>query len=307
MPATALRAATLDVPKACRLCGRSGHHDVVVKGESKQLVRCRACSVVFLDPQPEEIVVKEEFEDRHITSDERLEYFFGANRDPVLSYVASRIRKLKSGGAILDVGCAGGRFLAKFFPELHWRKYGVEPSRFAANRARDAGLHVYQGQLSSVDLPLAAFDVITVMGVLLYFRDPHRDLKKLQAALKPGGLLAVELPLAEAQLWRNSSKLPHWVAGKSRSLLGSGHLFYYNVPSITRLFLESGFAANRILPVPAMKQRSRWRHGLSIGYFHASRALWSLSGRRIMLGPDFLAITSSLSESPVPGRRISDV
>ncbi len=167
---------------------------------------------------------------------------------------------------------------------------------FAANRASATGVQVFQGQLNTVDLPAVAFDVITVMGVLLYFRDPHADLKKLQQALRPGGLLAVELPLAEAQLWRNSPKLPNWVAGKSRSLLSSGHLFYYNVDSITRLFLDSGFvegantSARQICPVPAMKQRTAFRDLLSAAFFQSSRAIWAASANRVMLGPDFLVL-----------------
>lgn len=287
-------SSDLVLPVSCRLCGASGGIAVLVKGETKQLARCNSCAVVFLDPLPEELSVKQEFEERHITSDERLEFFFGANRDPVLSFVASRIRKLATGGAILDVGCAGGRFLAEFFPEARWQKYGMEPSRFAAARAQKLGLRVYHGQLTSVDLPAHAFDVITVMGVLLYFRNPHRDLEKLRVALKPGGVLAIELPLAEAQLWRNSKSLPRWVAGKSRSLLGSGHLYYYNVASLTYVLRSAGFVVNQLLPAPAMKQRTVFRDFLSKGYYQISRAIWATSGERVMLGPDILAVTSAL-------------
>jgi SAM-dependent methyltransferase len=264
-----------------------------VRGSDKQLIRCHACTAVFLDPFPEPMAVKEEFEDRHIKSDDRLEYFFGANRDPVLSFVAKRIRKTHQRGAILDVGCAGGRFLAEFFPEAEWQKSGVEPSKFAAARAREKGLHIYQGQLSSVELPETAFDVITAMGVLLYFRDPERDLAKLKRALRPGGLLVVELPLAEAQLWRNSAKISRFVAGKSRTLLGSGHLFYYNVESLDYVLRRAGFTATTAMPVPAMKQRTAVKDFLANGYYQSSRAVWAASGRRLMLGPDFLVFASA--------------
>ena len=57
----------------------------------------------------------------------------------------------------------------------------------------------------------------------------------------------IELTLAEAQLWRNSPKRSRIVIGKSRSLLGSGHLFYYNVDSLSFLLREVGSRVNEML------------------------------------------------------------
>jgi SAM-dependent methyltransferase len=276
----------------CRLCGVSGRTTVVVKGEEKRLVRCQSCKAVFLEPPPDEVTFTTEFEERHITSDDRLEEFFGAKRDPVLSFVARRIRQNKKRGHVLDVGCAGGHFLDYFFTASDWQKSGAEPSRFAAARAREKGISIYQGPLATVELPNSAFDVITALGVLMYFREPRNELGKLRKALRPGGILVIELPLAEAQLWRNSSKLSRIVIGKSRSLLGSGHLFYYNVASLAFLLRQAGFRVNEMLPVPAMKQRNSYQDLLSGVYYCASRSIWALSGGHMMLGPDFLALAS---------------
>lgn len=276
----------------CRLCSVSGRTTVVVRGAENRLVRCHSCKAVFLEPPPDEVTFTREFEERHITSDDRLERFFGAKRDPVLSFVAQHIRENKQRGHILDVGCAGGHFLDRFFRRSEWQKSGVEPSRFAAARAREKGISIYQGPLNTVGLPNCAFDVITALGVLMYFREPRRELGALRKALRPDGILVVELPLAEAQLWRNSPKLSRIVIGKSRSLLGSGHLFYYNVDSLTFLLDEAGFRVNEMLPVPAMKQRNVYQDLLSGLYYQASRSMWALSSRQLMLGPDFLALAS---------------
>ena len=285
-------AAAPPVLGACRLCGVSNRTTVVVKGAEKRLVRCHSCKAVFLEPPPDEVTFTTEFEERHITSDERLEEFFGAKRDPVLSFVAQRIGENKKRGHILDIGCAGGHFLDRFFALSEWRRSGVEPSRFAAIRAREKGINIYQGPLGAVELPHCTFDVITALGVLMYFRKPRHELGVLRKALRPGGILVIELPLAEAQLWRNSPKLSRMVIGKSRSLLGSGHLFYYNVASLTFLLHEAGFRVNEIIPVPAMKQRNAYQDLLSSAYYQASRSMWALSSRHIMLGPDFLALAS---------------
>lgn len=281
------------VQGACRLCGVPDRTSVVVQGAEKRLARCHVCKVVFLDPPPDEVAVTTEFEERHITSDDRLEKFFGSRRDPVLSFVASHIQRIKKRGSILDIGCAGGHFLDRFFPASEWQKSGVEPSRFAAARAQKKGIVIYQGPLGSVRLPDCSFDVITALGVLLYFRDPQRELGVLRKALKPGGILVIELPLAEAQLWRNSPRLSRLVMAKPRSLLGSGHLFYYNVASLTFLLAKAGFRADEMMPVPAMKQRNVYQDVLSSAYYHASRSIWALSAGHLMLGPDFLALVSA--------------
>lgn len=285
--------ATVSAPATCRLCGAIGRTSVVIQRGDKRLERCHVCKVVFLEPPPDEMVATEEFEERHITSDDRLERFFGSRRDPVLSFVAKHIFEIKKRGQILDVGCAGGHFLDRFFPNSEWQKSGVEPSRFAAGRAKEKGITIYQGSLASAKLPNSAFDVITALGVLLYFREPQRELAVLQKALRPGGILLIELPLAEAQLWRNSPQFSRLVGAKSRSLLGSGHLFYYNVASLTFLLRRAGFRVDKIMPVPAMKQRNAYQDLLSRIYYHASRAIWALSSRRVMLGPDFLALVSA--------------
>lgn len=280
-------------PGACRLCGASSGATVVVNGAAKQLMRCHACKVVFLEPPPDVAAFTAEFEERHITSDDRLEKFFGAKRDPVLSFVARRIRETHECGHILDVGCAGGRFLDRFLAASDWQKSGVEPSRFAAARAREKGIRIYQGPLASAELPDCAFDVITALGVMMYFREPRRELGMLRKALRPGGVLVIELPLAEAQLWRNSPKLSRLIMGKSRSLLGSGHLYYYNVSSLGFLLREAGFRVKEMSPVPAMKQQSMYQDLLSGVYYRASRSIWSLSSQHLMLGPDFLALASA--------------
>ncbi|MGA9474080.1 MAG: hypothetical protein WBV36_16560 [Terriglobales bacterium] len=113
------------------------------------------------------------------------------------------------------------------------------------------------------------------------------------AAFGPGGIMVIELPLAEAQLWRNSPTLSRLVMAKCRSLLGSGHLFYYNVASLTFLLGKAGFHVDEMMTVPAMKQRNFYQDVLSSAYYQVSRSIWTLSFGHIMLGPDFLAVVSA--------------
>ena len=119
----------------CRLCGTAGEHRLVLKGVGKHLRKCASCGVVFLDPPPPDPEIDHHFSSQYIRDDDRLENNFGKRRDEVLSLVAREIQTRKGNGTVLDVGCAGGYFLNRYFDQSQWKRYGVEPSRYAAEKA----------------------------------------------------------------------------------------------------------------------------------------------------------------------------
>lgn len=102
-------------------------------------------------------------------------------------------------GRLLDVGCGSGAYGASLI-RLGWQADGIEPDANAAARARAAGLTVHTGDLHTCDLPPAAYDAITLWHVLEHLSDdngvadPVAALRRLRPALKPGGLLIVEVP-----------------------------------------------------------------------------------------------------------------
>jgi SAM-dependent methyltransferase len=252
-------------------------------------MKCHACGVVFLEPLPSPAYVSEHFTDRYIPNEERLQRTFGEARDSVLSVVAAHVQeKRKEGGRILDVGCAGGHFLSRFFASSSWQSFGVEPSRYAAARAAEKGIKVYQGSVLSVELPAAFFDVVTVVDVLYYFREPLQELRAIRSALKPDGLLFIALPLAATQLWRHTYHMGRLLGGTTRSLLNSGHFYLFNPSSLEFLLREAGFGAVQFHPLPGIRQRRPFEEILSRTYYQASRLLWHVSGGHLMMGPNFL-------------------
>jgi 2-polyprenyl-3-methyl-5-hydroxy-6-metoxy-1,4-benzoquinol methylase len=280
-----------DHPNALCLICASADTTVVISQGGRKLVKCRACSVAFLDPVPSEADLARKFTDQYITDIERLEGTFGKSRDTVLLRVAAEIQSRCRSGHILDVGCAGGHFLSKYFASQAWQRYGVEPSRFAAERAADSGVKILGGSVLGGDLPADFFDVITVIDVLYYFRQPQRELRALRSALKPTGRLFIELPLAETQLLRHTTKLGH-LSGGTRSLLDSGHLYFLNPASIAHLLRETAFKIQAIVPLPGIQQRRAHQALLFKSFYLASRALWRASGGRWMFGPSFLVVAA---------------
>jgi SAM-dependent methyltransferase len=203
--------------------------------------------------------------------------------------VADYIHRRKSSGSILDVGCATGYFLTRFFSGGEWKRCGVELSRKFAQRAAESGIRIHCGDVFQMPSADEGFDVITVLDAFYYFPDPHAVLANLRRRLKPGGLLLLELPLAGSRIWRGTSRLGMMLSGTRDSLLqSSDHLFYYSTKSITLLCERSGFDIQSVYPLPGNWHSRPLRNNLTKYFSYLSSALNTVSGSRIFLGPRFL-------------------
>lgn len=111
----------------------------------------------------------------------------------------AREAQLKEGRtlAILDAGCGSGRLAELLSP--FGSVLGCDHSPLALAHARRRGVEVLAADLNDVDLGADRYDVITSIDVL-YHRAIHDDLavmQRLTRALKPGGLLILNLPAGE--------------------------------------------------------------------------------------------------------------
>lgn len=290
MASSEIASAAVDSPSLfqksrCRLCRASGHIEIAVSNGDVQLVKCKACGVGFVDPLPSPASIATHFKEHYITDDLRLEQVYGELRREALTLIAAQVQRRKSGGRILDIGCAGGYFLDRYFRSVEWQKFGVEPSGYAVRRALERNIRTYEGEVLSVDLPLQFFDVITVAGVLPYFREPRQELSALRDSLKPDGLLVLELPLGATQVWRHTTTLGRMTGGGTRSIFDSPHLFFYDSPSLGLLLRETGFREEGVFPSPGNRQAQKFQDLLFGSYYQTSRLLSWLSRGTIMLGP----------------------
>src|SRR4030095_4805450 len=88
-------------------------------------------------------------------------------------WFAARLRRWKSMGTFLDVGCATGFFLHGIKTHSAWEVYGTEFGESAVQFARERlGLNVTQGNLVDAHFPEAFFDYVHVNNVLEHVLDP---------------------------------------------------------------------------------------------------------------------------------------
>src|SRR5437667_8307236 len=137
-------------PEPCPVCGRTGAQEELRapdrlhgKQEKYTLVRCPACSVVWLSnpPMPSEMHL-------HYTSAYHKLISAGGENSPHRWQARKEgLAPHKRSGALLDLGCSSGGFLESLKSES-WRLYGIEMSADCAEIAEaKSGAQVFVGDI----------------------------------------------------------------------------------------------------------------------------------------------------------------
>lgn len=94
----------------------------------------------------------------------------------------------------LDVGASSGEFVC-LLTEAGFAAKGCEPNESFARFARETlKVDVVQGMVADLALEPSSLDLITLFHVVEHLEDPVATLRQFRGALKPDGLLVVEVP-----------------------------------------------------------------------------------------------------------------
>jgi 2-polyprenyl-3-methyl-5-hydroxy-6-metoxy-1,4-benzoquinol methylase len=211
-----------------------------------QLVRCKNCGLQYLNPRLKADVVLEGY---GAGSDETF-ISQAAGRERTFAKSLKFIEKFHpQRGRLLDVGTAGGSFLA-VATQAGWDVAGCEPNRWLCEWGnKHYGLNIVSGTIFDMKLPDAAFDVVTLWDVLEHTPDPKAVLKECANVLKPGGLLVVNYPDIHSSIARLMGR--RWV------FLLSVHLYYFTSETLKAVLSQGGFRQ--------LARRTHWQT-LELGY-----------------------------------------
>src|SRR6185436_4002116 len=180
-------------------------------------VQCRECSMIFLDPVPDEAFETEAYGAAYYEPWQKNE------EDPRTRMwgrrTAALARRAPPPASLLDVGCGDGHFL-EVAQRGGWRGDGIEFSPEGARRAA-ARLKrpIAVGHLASASLLPGPYDVVTLWHVLEHLPEPRPMLQAVRRRLRPGGLLVVavpntdNLPMRAAYRVARLRPLPLWEPG----------------------------------------------------------------------------------------------
>jgi SAM-dependent methyltransferase len=193
-----------------------------------------------------------------------------------------RIERFVSPGALVDVGCWTGSFVAAAAAR-GWTASGVEPSGWAVERAQERGLDVRVGDLRNSGVPDTSMRCVVMCDVIEHLLDVSEAIENVAAMLEPGGALYLTTPDAGGRLARMMRS--HWW-----SILPM-HVQYFTRASMTRLLERHGLRVVDMASHPKVFTATYYAQRLG-GYSPAlARASVGLArGVRIadrLVAPDF--------------------
>jgi SAM-dependent methyltransferase len=194
---------------------------------SYRMVACRSCGHVRASPR---------LADMHKYYVDNVDDAYVANQ-PLRTATARRVlqtvRKFKPTGRLLDVGCATGDFVkvaAKYYDAE-----GLELSAWAREIALAKGLRVRSKLLSDIETERDTYDVVTLWGVIEHLEHPLEEMKRVQAILKPGGIVCLWTGDVDSLLARVFGSRWWYVMGQ--------HIQLFSRSSLDNLLRQAGFEA----------------------------------------------------------------
>ena len=244
----------------CPLCGHSHAREWLRapdrlhgRQEKYTLVRCPACSLVWLSNPPKPSEMHLHYTDAY----HKLISAGGENSPERWGFRKEALAQYKQCGALLDLGCSSGSFLA-LMRSASWKLYGIEMSAEGARTAEArSGAQVFVGDILGAPFPHEFFDVITCFDVFEHLYEPRRIMARVGEWLKPGGLFYILVPnidSAEARVFGS-----YW-----HGLELPRHLFHYSPASLKSLAESAGLRAlsleTRRNPAVGTSLRYVWDH-----------------------------------------------
>jgi 2-polyprenyl-3-methyl-5-hydroxy-6-metoxy-1,4-benzoquinol methylase len=241
LPAQASRPASTAM---CAACGSDDARELLCAPDhfnglrrSYALLRCPHCALVWLQNSPSPSDMPQHYGSEY---DAFIKTATDSESGEHWRNVTTTLQRFKRGGALLDLGCGCGSFLATLDHQA-WQLYGVEMSADSADAARKrTGAEVFTGDILAARFPAGHFDVITCLHVLEHVYDPVAVLRRAWSWLKPGGILLVEVPnidAAERKLFRSfwyPLELPR-------------HLYHFSSRSLRHLAALIGYREQHVI------------------------------------------------------------
>ena len=233
----------------CPVCGHGAGSDAAA-GEALALdqapvqctvYRCRSCGLRWLEPYP----VCDDFRSIYGSDYYEAEQEAGPSyRDtqvelaPCYAQIAGRFRALGIVEGLLDVGCGTGDFL-RAAAEIGIAGEGIDPSSYAVEQARVAGLAVTEETLSEVVDRGRTFRAAHCSHVLEHTADAHAFLEQLNACLEPNAPVYLEVPVQFDGVLDRVNRLRG--LRRAYSEYSIHHHYFFTPAALTKLLRSHGF------------------------------------------------------------------
>lgn len=229
----------------CNLCGQK-EFKVIEEEAPFSVLQCESCSLIFVYPLPDRTELEEHYDTTYYRE------WLDSQKEARIKMWNKRLERLKrfrSGGTLLDVGCGEGTFL-QLAGKNGWQTTGTEVSRYAAAYAEDvSGAEVFCGELPVAGYSQNSFDAVTMWHVLEHVRDPRRYLSEIYRILKPNGVLVIAVPNVNNLFMQIAYRI---VKQRKMKLFSKDerevHLYHFSPQTIMAYLDRTGFDCIRLVP-----------------------------------------------------------
>jgi 2-polyprenyl-3-methyl-5-hydroxy-6-metoxy-1,4-benzoquinol methylase len=222
------RMTSTAIARSCPVCCSDDARAALDKHGMK-IVRCRACSMLYVNPVPAEFASGEYYDhegaDYYLSPAKLKSDYAGVRFERELRL----FRRHCQGGSVLDVGCSSGAFLYQLnrrFPGAY-QTLGTDVSGAPLDYAESRGIPVVRASFLDHDFAGRQFDAVTLWAVLEHLADPRRFIEKTASILKPGALCFVLVP--------NMKSLAVRLLGARYRYIYPQHLNYFCAATLSRL------------------------------------------------------------------------
>ncbi len=239
----------------CPVCGseekttlgaRGGRAHRSGRGIETDVVRCRNCGILYTwptllpDSNPYATINAEEY---FALSDPQQKAMSGER------HAAFAERILGRAGSLLELGCGRGEFL-EGAARRGWAVRGVDMTEEYAAAARARGIDVECCAIQTCQLLRETYDVILLAAILEHLYNPMEVLLRVRDALRPDGLIFVDVP-NEASLAARAGNLyvrargKDWVVNLSPTF-APFHVLGFSPTSLRTTLDRAGFSVLRL-------------------------------------------------------------
>ena len=198
-----------------------------LSGEPFDVVRCTACGMAYVNPQPSGAALSGYYTRKYYGA--RHPFF----KDFFMSLRAAKLGAPPAGARVLDVGCGRADFLLAC-RSRGWAVAGVEQDESPVMALREElGIDIKSPEHLE-DFATAAFDAVTLWHVLEHLPNPRDVLRQAHRMLNGGGRLVIEVPNFGGWQARLGGEI--WY-----HLDVPRHLLHFERSSLARLLDETGF------------------------------------------------------------------